>query len=286
VNILTLLQNLDRRWLYALLLLTVTVPFFLKIRLPVTVSPPTQKLYDKIESMPEGSFVLFGVDWGPGTRGENGAQTEVMMRHLMQRKIRFALLAFAPEPSVLCQNIAVKLQKEYNETHPEYGVQEGVTWVNWGYKVDQVNILKALVRDVPATVSADVHNHTIADLPVMKGIHSAKDISLILNVNPTASYQAYIQFVQGPYKIPMGLAPTAVMAPETYTYLDSGQLVGMLNGLQGAIEYEQLLGVIGRATVDSNSLSFAHLLIISLILLGNIAMLLERSQRARAGGAR
>jgi hypothetical protein len=140
------------------------------------------------------------------------------------------------------------------------------------------------VRDIPTTVTADVHNTDIRTLEVMKGIKSAKDISLLLNVNPTDGYQAYIQFVQTPYKIPMGLAPTAVMAPETYKYLDSGQLIGMLNGLQGAIEYEQLLGVIGRATVDSNSLSFAHMLIISLIILGNVAMLLERRQKAITGG--
>ena len=80
---------------------------------------------------------------------------------------------------------------------------------------------------------------------------------MILDVNPTAGYAIYIQFMQSPFKIPMGLAPTAVMAPEAFNYLDSGQLVGMLQGLQGAVEYEQLLNVFGRATRASNSLSSA-----------------------------
>lgn len=280
MNVLRLLQEIDRRFLYALLLLAVTFPFFIPGRLPVVVSHPTEALYDQIEGLPANSFVLFGVDWSAGTRGENGAQTEALMRHLMKRKLRFALLAFDPQAKELCQDIALRLQKEY-------GVQEGVNWVNWGYKVDQVNFLKAMVQNIQSVVPTDIHNTPLDQLAVMQGVRSAKDIALLLDVNPTAGYQNYIQFVQGPYKIPFGLAPTAVMAPEAFNYLDSGQLVGMLTGLQGAIEYEQKLGVVGRATIDGNSLSAAHLLIIFLILMGNVAMVLERRQRARlsAGGA-
>lgn len=60
MNILRLLQEVDRRVLYVLLLLAVTLPFFVKFRLPVAVSPPTQALYDAIDNLPENSFVLFG----------------------------------------------------------------------------------------------------------------------------------------------------------------------------------------------------------------------------------
>ena len=95
---------------------------------------------------------------------------------------------------------------------------------------------------------------------------------------------ATIQFMQGPADVPMAVALTAVMAPEAYNYVDSKQIIGMLNGLKGGNEYEQLLGVFGKASRASNSSSFAHLLIISFIALGNVAMLLERRQRARLSG--
>ncbi len=275
MNILRLLQEVDRRFLYALLIVAVTVPFFLTIRLPVPISPQTQALYDKIESLPPNSFVLFGVDWSAGSRGENRPQTEALMRHLMRRKLRFALLAFDPQASTLAQTIALRIQGQY-------GYQEGVNWVNWGYKTSMSLFLKALVQDIPHTAATDVHGRPVGTLPVMQGIHSARDISLLLDVTPTPSFQVYIQFVQGPYQIPMGLAPTAVMAPEAFTYLDSHQLVGMVTGLQGAIEYEQLLGFVGSATRASVSSSFAHLLILLFILLGNVAMILERRQRASA----
>ena len=273
---LSVLQKIDRRYLYAMLLFAVTLPFFLPLRLPVKISAQTTAMYDAIEALPPDSFVLFGIDWSAGTRGENGAQTDVLMRHLMRRHVRFALLAFAdPQSETLGQDIAVNLQKEY-------GYVEGRDWTNWGYHpgAAQENFLKALVQDIPSTVVTDNHGHRIAELPVMHGVHTAHDLGMILNVNPTGSYTTYIQFVQGPYNVPMGFAPTAVMAPEAFNYLDSKQLVGMVAGLQGAVEYEQKMGVSGKATRANISSSFAHLLIIAFILLGNVAMILERRQKA------
>ncbi len=280
MKLLRTLQTVDRRVLYALLLLAVTAPFFMSFKVPVSISPPTQKLYDTIESIPEGSFIIFGTDWSAGTRGENGAQSEALMRHVMRHHLRFAIVCFDPQAATLTQKMAMQLQAEY-------GYKEGQDWCNWGYRVEEVLFFKALAENVVSTVKSDNHGHPIESLPVMKGVTSAHDFKLLVNVNPTNTYTYYIQFLQGPYHIPMVLAPTAVMAPEAANYMDSGQLSGMLTGLSGAIEYEQLLHQVGRATKDSNCLSVAHLLIISLMIMGNIAMVLEKreAKRRAAGGA-
>lgn len=279
---LKVMQNLDRRYLYALLILAVALPFFFNVLMTVPATQSTESLYDKIESLPAGSFVLFGGDWSAGTRGENRPQSEVLIRHMMRKKLRFALIAFAdPQGKTLMQDIAVQFQSQY-------GYREGVDWVNWGWRVasGQENFLKALAQDVLTTAGTDIHGAQVATLPVMQGIRTGRDFSLIIDVTGTASYQAYIQFLQGPCKVPMALGTTAVMAPEAFNYLDSGQLSGMLNGVQGAYEYEQKLGIEGRATRAGLSLSFAHLLIIGMILLGNGAMLMERRQQKRASGDR
>lgn len=274
MNLLHTLQTIDRRILYALLILSVTLPFFLTFRIPVTISQPTKKLFDTVESIPEGSFVLLGADWSAGTRGENGAQTDALMRHLMRHKLRFAILSFDPQGTTLTQQIAIKLQSEY-------GYREGVNWTNWGYRPSdqQALVLKAMAQNIVASMISDIHGARLDSLPVMHGVSTAADIKLLVSVSPSTTYQTYIQFLQGPFHVPMVFAPTAVMAPEAFNYLDAGQISGMLNGLGGAIEYEQLLGVVGRATKDSNCLSFAHLLIIFLMIMGNVAMVLERRQK-------
>ena len=217
--------------------------------------------------------MVFGVDWSASTRGENGAQTEALMQHLMRRHLRFGLIAFAnPQGSTLGENAALRLQTQY-------GYHEGVDWCNFGYKTDQQNFLQAFVRSIPASVVTDVRGIALEKLPVMQGVNSGKDVALLLEVTGTNTYNVWIQFMQGPANVPMGAALTAVMAPEAYNYLDSGQIIGLVNGLKGATEYEQELGIFGKASRASNSSSLAHLLIISFIILGNIAMLLERRQR-------
>lgn len=277
MKILRFLQEVDRRFLYIMILLVVSVPFFIKIKLPVKITPASQKLYDTIEAMPERSFVLLGVDWGAGTRGENLAQTIALMRHVMKKKLRFALLSFEPQSRTLAQNLAERLTKEY-------GYTEGKDWVNFGYKPDQENYLKAFVLDIPNSVGIDRRGLPVAGMPVMDGIKTARDIKLLLDVTPSDTYNAYIKFLQGSYQVPMGVACTSVITPEAVNRLDSGQIVGLIAGLQGAVEYEKLIDSPGKATSANISSSAAHFLIIAFILMGNIAMALERRQRAQTYG--
>lgn len=277
MNILRFLQEVDRRFLYGLILLASTVPFFLKVRIPVTIQPATQKFYDAVEALHENDFVILGVDWGGGTRGENRAQTIAIINHLMRKKCRFALLSFEPQSKTLCQTIAEQETAKYHYV-------EGVNWVNFGYKPDQENYLKGFVLNIPQQVGIDRRGIPLSTLPVMQGITTAADVKLLADVTPSDTYNGYIKFMTQSYKIPLCVAPTSVMAPEAFNRLDSGQVVGLMSGLQGAVEYEQLLGLPGKATSASLSSSAAHLLIIGFILLGNLAMILERRQRALAGG--
>ncbi len=276
MNILRFLQEVDRRVLYALMLLVIAFPVLVPIPLPMKVSPATQSLYDSIEGLKENDFVLFGVSWGAGTRGESRSQTYALMRHLMRKKVRFALLAFEPQAKVLNQKIAEELQKEY-------GYVEGVNWVNFGYQIDQENFLQGFGKDIVGTIKKDIEGNPIGSLKVMEGVQTAKDIKFLIDVTGSRSFEVYITFLQQPFNIPMGGGLTAVMAPEAYNRLDSRQMVGLLGGLSGSAEYEKLLGKTGEATGASTSSAFAHLLIIAFILLGNVAMFLEKRQRQRMG---
>lgn len=287
MNVLRLLQTVDRRYLYGLLLLTVVIPFFIPLQLPATVSPETESLYQAVEDLPAGSFVLLGIDWAAGTRGENNPQNVAIVRHLMRKHLRIAILCFGDAQSkTLAEDICLQLGRQFD-------YQEGRDWVNLGFQVDQANWLKAFVLDIPDQAKVDIHGNPLKALPVMAGIQTARDIRQIIVITAADTYQPYIQFVQGPFNanLKMGVACTSVMATEAYNYLDSKQLCGLVAGLTGGAEYEaryarQYDPTVtrgSRVTRFSNSLSFAHLLIISFIILGNVAMLLERRMKARTG---
>ena len=50
-----------------------------------------------------------------------------------------------------------------------------------------------------------------------------------------------------------------------------GQLVGLMGGMSGAAELEKLTDLKGKATLFMLSQSFAHVIVIAFIIIGNVA---------------
>ncbi|MGQ9737655.1 MAG: hypothetical protein ACUVRT_07015 [Armatimonadota bacterium] len=266
------LQAIDRRILYVLLLVVITFPLFVPIRLPMVTMPSTQKLYQAIESIPKGGFVIVSATWSGGTRAENMPQTEAILRHLMKRGLRIAVFSFDQQGSQFSYNIASRLAREY-------GYEYGKDWVHWGFRPIVGVVMKSLVRDIPGTFTTDRDGKPTKDLPVMRGIRDIKDVDAIVEIAASGIYLDWIGLVVGANpKLKFGFCPTAVMAPETYPYMDSGQIVGIMEGMRGAAEYEKLVGTAGLATKGMGSISLAHVLIMLLIIIGNIGYIMTRAR--------
>jgi hypothetical protein len=72
---------------------------------------------------------------------------------------------------------------------------------------------------------------------------------------------------------------TGVTAPEMYPYYQSKQLLGLLEGLKGAAEYEKLLGYKGSATKGMDAQSTGHWMMVVFIVLGNVLYFARGRQR-------
>ena len=278
------LQNIDRRILYALLALVVAIP--LAVRIPTgkpVVLPQTQGYFDAIENVARDpiaskKLVLVATNFSSSTATENLTQSEATLRQIMGHKLRFAIFVFSdPQGRDLGQRLAEKLA-------PEFGYVYGRDWVNWGYKAgDPALNLKALVRDVPGTIGTDIKGTPLAQMPVMQNVKTVDDVGLVCEIasaNTLEFWIAYFRAAGTGEPIPLLFACTAVMAPEAFPFLKSGQIQGLLNGLKGAGEYEVLIGKAGFGAKASAALSFSHFLILFLIVLGNVGMFVTRS-RAR-----
>lgn len=266
------LQAIDRRILYVLLLVVIILPLFVPIRLPMVTMPSTRKLYEAIESIPKGGFVIVSATWSGGTRAENMPQTEAILRHLMKRGLRVAVFSFDQQGSQFSYNIASRLAQEY-------GYEYGKDWVHWGFRPIVGVVLKSLVRDIPGTFTTDRGGKPTKDMPVMQGVKDIKNVDAIVEIAASGIYMDWIGLVVGANpKLKFGFCPTAVMAPETYPYMDSGQIVGIMEGMRGAAEYEKLVGTAGLATKGMGSISLAHVLIMFLIIIGNIGYIMTRAR--------
>jgi hypothetical protein len=108
-------------------------------------------------------------------------------------------------------------------------------------------------------------------MPAVAGVRNYGDIGLVVDLASGGTPDTWVMFAHEPYNVALGIGVTAVMATTYYTYLNSGQVVGMLGGLKGAAEYEEKVGRSGDGKVGMDSQSVAHLLIIALVIIGNIA---------------
>lgn len=270
------LQAIDRRYLYSALLLIVVIGLLVPIPLPLAVGPQARGFYNAIESADPNKIVLVSTLWSASTQGENRPQTRVILEHVMRRRLRFALIAFGdPQSTILAQEVAEGLAKQY---HYEYGKD----WINLGYRADVAGTLKGIVKDMRQTLKQDsILKRPLASFEVMRGIRNVRDVSVIAEVSASGNYVSWLGLVVGSTDAAFCYAPTSVMAPELYTYIDSGQMKGMLFGIKGAAEYERLLGIKGFTTRAITPVSLSLVLLFVLIALGNYGMYASR----RRGGA-
>ncbi len=268
------MMAVDRRILYAILLAVILFGLLVPVNLPLTMADPAKDLFAAIEATPVDKIAFVSTAWTNSTRGENAPQMTVLLRHLMQRKIKFALIQFGnPEAAVLAQLLAEDVTKEYNYKY-------GTDWINMGYRQDMLGTLKAMRVDIPAVYRDDFFERKpLSTFPITAGLKTIKDVGIVVEVAPSGTYKFWIQLIQGGDKVPYGLAATSVMVPELYPYLDSKQMVGMLFGLKGAAEYEALLNLPPDkrgSTRFLSPLSLSLIYLFLLIFLGNLGMYLTR----------
>jgi hypothetical protein len=270
------LSRIDRRFVYAGLFLFTLLPFVTRLTLPTYVTPPARRFFETVEKLPADRVVFIASDWDAGTYAENEPQSIALYRHLMRRRLRFVVFSIstptAPQMAQGALDRAIALEFGASgraaDGYPEYGVH----YVNAGYKVRTRPWIRSLVQSPPDALGSDWKGTPVRQFPLFEGLDRLPGrTSMLIDVTASDSIEDFIALV-GSEKVPISLACTAVIAPEQYPLLATGQLQGMLTGMRGGAEYEVLLGDPGQAAAMMGGQSFAHLYIFLLILLGNAAI--------------
>lgn len=286
------LQSIDRRILYVLIAAVITVPLVKRpARHPDIVFPEVQNAFQVLDNVSQDQIVIMSTIWGPGTEAENGPQTEVLMRHLFQQGVPFAVISWDQAGTELTYRIGQRVAQEVsNET--VYGPKKyGTDWVHLGFRIPDTGVMRATMRgmstDFRQTITKDFRNTPIDKIPMFDGVKSAKQIGAAVEITPSSTIEIWISYFSRPTGIPLIYCPTAVMAAEAYPYLDAGQIKGMLNGVIGAAQYETLIGrgdVATDASATAWALSGAHIYILLLIVIGNLGFIMQKRQSARQQG--
>lgn len=280
------LQNLDRRVLYVLVAVALSIPLIIRPSAHPAkdaIFPEVLRAYETIDKVPPGKIVLVSTTWGAGTKAENEPQLDALMRHMFAKRIKFAILAWDAGGSEITWQSAEAVQKAMNAKY-------GKDWVHLGFKTGNAAIIAAgLGEDFQKVFTADRAGTSLSKLPAVSFVKNYKQIGVVVDITSTGMMGVWVPYLTMPKHIPLIYCPTAVMAVSAYPYLDSGQLMGMLNGVMGAVQYETLIGRGGVATdasATSWALSTAHIYILLLIILGNVGYLAARRAGTVSGGRR
>ncbi|MDA1012855.1 MAG: hypothetical protein O3A00_00210 [Planctomycetota bacterium] len=281
------LANLDRRWIFLLMLLSVAIPILTGVSFEEVPSKQAKDVFQEIENLKPGDKVLMAWDFGPETEGELGPMATAFCRQVCEKKAKLYFIAIVPlGPRMIDRTIENIIRADFPD------LVYGEDYVNLGYKSGNEGVIKVIVTDLRGLYTTDARGTNIDQITMCKDVENLQQMDLIVSVS--GSYpgtKEWVQYAVSPYpdKIKMVGGCTGVQAPLLYPYIP-GQLKGLLGAIKGAAEYEKL--VVDEYIGDSPHPKYlegkrrmgpqliAHLLMIGLIILGNVVFF---CQRAREG---
>jgi len=268
-------NHLDRRWIFLAMLLAVMVPLLLGFSSPGAPSPETKAVFDAIENLPDGSLVGIGIDYDPASEAELQPMAIAFIRHCVLKRHKMIFLTLWPTASpVIDRVIRQVIEKEFADRQLKYGVD----YVSLGYHPGEQVAIPVLVSDFRKSKSRDDTNQSLDSLPLTKDLRGLKELDLLLDVSagfPGA--KEWAQYAGATTGLPVAAGSVGVQVPQLLPYLPA-PLIGLVAALRGAVEYETLmttnyetvrsLSNIGQRRMGPQL--WAHLLIISLIIWGNV----------------
>ncbi len=272
----------DRHVVFILVAICLSVPIVMGISTVPAPMKTANKAFDYIESLPEGDSkgVVVALDFGPGTSAENKPQAKLVMEHLMRKRIPFAVTSLYVLSTPFLKDLPQQVAKDLEKENPSLKREYGRDWVNLGYFQNGTIFLQSLARseDWISQIKADVNGTPLEQLPVMKSFKNLKSVSSLVELTGlTGVFSSWLQFFQTTEYTPVMIhGCTSITIPDAFIFFSSGQIRGFFEGIAGAAWYEERIKqsypqrVLNYAQSVNTGTSFAQLMIIFIIIIGNI----------------
>ena len=266
------LHQIDRRWIFLVILLGVTIPLFVPFGFEIEVSRNVQMVYDLVDSISPGERILLSFDYDPSAKPELQPAALAMIRQAIDKDLRIVVMALWPMGISLADEIY-----QYLYDKLEYGVN----FINLGYKAGGLVTIQAMGNDFQAVFPIDVNGVSVNNFEIMQDVSSFDDFALVASFSAgSPGMKEWIMVAGDSFRLPVTGATTAVSAPGFLPYINAQrQLHGMVAGLKAAAEYEKLVGYPGVATSGMDAQSIAHVIIILFIIIGNVSFYLSRKKK-------
>ncbi len=270
------LLNIDRRWIYLLMAIAVVIPAIVSFDVPVTVTSEVREIYDFIDALEPGEVVFLAIDYEPSTLAELQPMAEAILAQAFERNVLLIITALSQFGPAMADEVISRVAERH-------GKVSGVDYTFLGYKPYPAITILAMGTDYRVPFPTDYYGTPIDEIPMMQDLHNYSDVKCVISLASGNVADMWIQYGNAKYGVPVALGVTGVMAADYYPYLNSGQIFGLIPGVKGAAEYEQLRGVPGEAKRGMPYQVLAHLLILVFMVITNIAYIAQRRAGRRLG---
>ena len=293
-NIFIKLGQLDRRLIYLLVSLSVLIPLLNPnlLQLPTKTTKNTQIVFDSLNDLKENDKVLLSFEYGASTKPEIHPMSIAILNHLFSKGIKVYIVSLWPEGVMMAAD-AINEVVDSNLFKVEYGID----YINLGYKQGGQVVIRGIATNIGSVFTQDVHLTLLDDIPMMNNIKNVRDFDFVFDLSAGVPGNAeWVQYACDEYKIPLSSGCTSIMVTDAIPYVESGQLKGIIAGMPGAAEYENLVYdylnnleynkfmnknvdiTPGKATSRMSAQSITHLLMVLFIIFGNISYYLTRKK--------
>ena len=274
----------ERRVVFLYVAIAITLPLFMVFEQEIIVTESTRQVYNTLVELSPGSKVLVSFDYDPASSPELQPMAEAFLAECFRRDLRVIMVALWA-PGALQANIAIDTVMSrlgLDSTELVYGED----YCNLGYQAGREFVIQRMGTSFEAMFGTDVRGTPYRQIPLVRNVRNFSDIDYSFNIS--AGFPGTVEWVQvavARFGLKLGAGNTAVQAPQVYPYLRAGQMVGLLAGMSGAAEFEKLVGIKAEATTYMLAQTFAHVIVIAFIIIGNVAFFRSRRTSAARGGA-
>jgi hypothetical protein len=261
----------DRKWLFAVMLIICTVVLVVPLPLPVLISPDVQGVYDVVDAIPAGSIVYVDVvtEFAMWYDGSGFPPFVALVNHLHDNhlKVIYVSMQYAqaapfmerildPNQGLVKRAAELVNGEDYVILPVVLGGEPGmIAWFN----------------DIVSITPYDIYNTPVGDIPMMQGVTTAADFDFAVTYGYGVTLiEQEIRQLTAQYYTPTLIVVPDSFAPGLRTYVQSGQVVGMLHGARKGAEYELLVGKAGQGLSSMGQYTLGVLLFVGFVVAASI----------------
>lgn len=272
-------SRIDRRIIFLMMGVAVTVPFLAPVSFTAKPSARTLEFSNALDAMiASPGPVAVELAYGNQTMAELEPIAVALLHRLFKARKKTVLFTLYESSTAFIRRYLSSFEKTYH-------LKNGEDFAFLGYASAYTTAMYKMGTSVEDVFHEDDRGEPVSSLPIMKDVSSLKDMSGLICIAGNSNPRHWINYGVVPFDIDFLAAMTAVEATNYFPFLQTGQLKGMLGGGRAGAEFEEILvrrkilASHGNASRSLGSQSLALLVIIGFIVIGNIGWFAGRHKK-------